>query len=53
MGHARGDDIEELRGQFMQGEGSGRDYYVVMYRQDINIAKFGSRWVLEGSPDGK
>jgi hypothetical protein len=43
MGHARGDDVEELRRQFMQGESSGRDYYVVMYRQDMHIAKFGSR----------
>ncbi|PSS44331.1 hypothetical protein C6560_23430 [Enterobacter sp. FS01] len=43
MGHARGDDVEELRRQFMQGEGSGQDYYVVMYRQDMHIAKFGSR----------
>ncbi len=27
MGHARGYDVEELQRQFMQGEGSGRDYY--------------------------
>lgn len=43
MGHARGDDVEELRRQFMQGEGSGRDYYVVMYRQDMHITKFCTR----------
>lgn len=43
MGHARGNDVEELRRQFMQGEGSGQDYYVVMYRQDMHIAKFCSR----------
>jgi len=43
MGHARGYDVEELQRQFMQGEGSGRDYYVVMYRQDMQVAKFGSQ----------
>ncbi|UYM57714.1 hypothetical protein [Leclercia adecarboxylata] len=43
MGHARGDDVEELRRQFVQGEGSGRNYYVVMYRQDMSVAKFSSR----------
>ncbi|WP_347115110.1 hypothetical protein AAHB66_02540 [Leclercia sp. S52] len=43
MGHARGDDVEDLRRQFMQGEGSGRDYYVVMYRQDMYITKFCTR----------
>jgi len=43
MGHARGDDVEELMRQFIMGERSGQDYYVVMYRQDMNIVKFGSR----------
>ncbi len=43
MGHSRGDDVKELRRQLIQGESSGRDYYVVMYRQDMHIAKFGSQ----------
>ena len=43
LGHARGDDVEALRLQFLAGESSGRDYYVIMYRQDMRKAKFGSQ----------
>lgn len=42
MGHARGDDIATLKRQFMDGEKSGRDYYTVIYRQDMRIARFGT-----------
>lgn len=42
MGHARGDDIATLKRQFMDGERSGKDYYTVIYRQDMRIARFGT-----------
>lgn len=43
MGHARGDDIIALKRKFLAGENSGKDFYTVMYRQDMRIARFGSR----------
>ena len=41
MGHARGDDIVELKQQFLAGESSGEKSYRVMYRQDMRYKKFG------------
>lgn len=43
MGHARGDDINELRNQFHAGEYSGEKYYEIIYRQDMRLAKLGNR----------
>ena len=43
MGHARGEDIITLKRQFLTGENSGKDFYTVMYRQDMRVARFGSR----------
>lgn len=47
MGHARGNDVAELRRQFVEGERSGKPSYVVMYRQDMGIIKFASRLGVE------
>lgn len=44
MGHARGEDIITLKRQFLTGENSGKDFYTVMYRQDMRVARFGSRF---------
>lgn len=44
MGHARGEDIITLKRQFLTGENSGKDFYTVMYRQDMRVARFGRRF---------
>lgn len=43
MGHARGNDVAELKRQFVEGERSGKPSYFVMYRQDMGVLKFQSR----------
>ena len=43
MGHARGDDIAVLKRQFHEGESSGKDYYTVVYRQEMGFTKFSSK----------
>jgi hypothetical protein len=44
MGHARGNDVAELRRQFAEGERSSKPSYPVMYRQDMGVFKFKSRF---------
>jgi len=44
MGHARGNDVAALMRQFAEGERSGKPSYSVMYRQDMGVLKFKSRF---------
>lgn len=44
MGHARGNDVATLKRQFVEGERSGKPSYFVMYRQDMGVLKFKSRF---------
>lgn len=44
MGHARGDDIALLKNQFLAGESSRKEYYEVIYRQDMHISRFGNKF---------
>jgi len=44
MGHARGNDVAALRRQFAEGGRSGQPSYSVMYRQDMGILQFTSRF---------
>ncbi len=44
MGHARGNDVDSLKRQFVTGERSGKQSYTVMYRQDMYFDKFSSRY---------
>lgn len=44
MGHARGNDVATLKRQFVEGERSGKPSHSVMYRQDMGVLKFKSRF---------
>lgn len=44
MGHARGNDVVVLKRQFVEVERSDKPSYSVMYRQDMGVLKFKSRF---------
>ncbi|WP_309300355.1 hypothetical protein [Enterobacter sp. RIT418] len=45
-GHARGNDVVAHKRQFVEGERSVKPSYSVMYRQDMGVLKFKSRFSI-------